>query len=93
MSFRTHALLTFNEFVHIPPLCPVIVAFARAQPRTKDWVRNSTLGYYICAWPFWGLSDHFYHGFVDEFRVWNYARSQQQILETMSRTLTGHEPG
>ncbi|MFQ6007512.1 MAG: choice-of-anchor D domain-containing protein, partial [Candidatus Zixiibacteriota bacterium] len=34
-----------------------------------------------------------FHGFVDEIRIWNHARSQTEIQATMHRTLSGDEPG
>jgi hypothetical protein len=34
-----------------------------------------------------------YYGLIDEFRIWNYARSQGQILSDMNQTLTGGESG
>ncbi|KAI9098190.1 7 transmembrane sweet-taste receptor of 3 GCPR-domain-containing protein [Phlyctochytrium arcticum] len=49
-------------------------------------------GFYLCHWPFWG-EYHWYKGFIDEFRVFNYTKSQQQIQSTMHRTLTGGEDG
>ncbi|KAI9098188.1 7 transmembrane sweet-taste receptor of 3 GCPR-domain-containing protein [Phlyctochytrium arcticum] len=49
-------------------------------------------GIYLCHWPFWG-HHHWYKGFIDEFRVFNYTKSQQQIQSTMHRTLTGSEDG
>jgi len=36
----------------------------------------------------WGL-----RGDIDELRMWNYARSQQEIVGTMYQTLTGNETG
>ena len=32
-------------------------------------------------------------GQIDEVRVWNYARTTEQIRESLFTTLTGHEPG
>src|SRR5262245_52121580 len=34
-----------------------------------------------------------FQGGIDEFRVWNTARTEQQIRETMFRRLNGNEPG
>ncbi len=38
----------------------------------------------------WG-SDAYFKGNIDEFRIWNVARSQKEIRQTMERTLTGTE--
>ncbi|MCL4788375.1 MAG: hypothetical protein KJ070_16525, partial [Verrucomicrobia bacterium] len=40
-----------------------------------------------------GYNDAPFHGLMDEVRVWNVQRSEEQIRETMSRKLTGREPG
>jgi len=34
-----------------------------------------------------------FRGQIDEFRVWNTARSREEILQTMGRTMAGTEPG
>ncbi|NET04933.1 MAG: hypothetical protein F6K16_09415 [Symploca sp. SIO2B6] len=34
-----------------------------------------------------------YHGKIDEVRIWNYARSQEQIQADKDRRLSGNEPG
>ncbi len=38
-------------------------------------------------------ASEFFGGTMDEVRIWNIARSQQQILQTMYRPLLGTEPG
>ena len=40
-----------------------------------------------------GRIDYFFHGLIDEVRVWNIARSQSQIKSDMHRKLHGNEPG
>jgi hypothetical protein len=35
----------------------------------------------------------YFHGKIDEVRLWNVARSPQEIQTDMTRTLTGREPG
>ena len=35
----------------------------------------------------------YFNGYIDEFRVWNVARTAAEISGTMSRTLTGAEAG
>ena len=35
----------------------------------------------------------YFNGNIDEFRVWNVARSQADIMATMGTTLVGNEPG
>ncbi|KAJ3188564.1 hypothetical protein HDU85_004278 [Gaertneriomyces sp. JEL0708] len=49
-------------------------------------------GLYLCHWPFWGPY-HWYKGFVDEFRVWNHARTPEQIRTHMHSSLQGTEEG
>ncbi|MFH0763486.1 MAG: LamG domain-containing protein [Candidatus Omnitrophota bacterium] len=34
-----------------------------------------------------------FHGLIDEVRIWNYARSQQQLQDYMNGPLTGNEQG
>jgi len=43
-------------------------------------IGKSNAGYYCCA-------------YVDEVRIWNYARTQSQIQEYMHKTLNGNESG
>jgi hypothetical protein len=40
-----------------------------------------------------GYSPAFFNGYIDEFRVWNVARSAADITRTMHTTLAGNEPG
>jgi len=40
-----------------------------------------------------GLDWHFFHGLIDEVRLWNIARTQEEILTTINTTLNGDEPG
>jgi hypothetical protein len=35
----------------------------------------------------------FFQGAIDEIRIWNYARTQQEIQDSMYYSLTGNEPG
>lgn len=37
--------------------------------------------------------NHFFNGFLDELRVWNYARSSAEIRSDMCRRLNGNESG
>jgi hypothetical protein len=39
------------------------------------------------------LGDDFFHGFIDEVRIWNYARTPSQIENSFGFTSTGSEPG
>ena len=43
----------------------------------------------VCSWSFW--SEVYHHGEVDEFRIWNKSRTQEEIISTMYTTLTGEE--
>ncbi|KAJ3181299.1 hypothetical protein HDU85_003605 [Gaertneriomyces sp. JEL0708] len=49
-------------------------------------------GLYLCHWPIWGPY-HWFKGFIDEFRVFNYARSRDEIQSTLFTILSGDEPG
>jgi hypothetical protein len=40
-----------------------------------------------------GYPPAFFNGRIDEFRVWNVARSAAEITSTMGHTLVGNEPG
>ncbi|KAJ3195477.1 hypothetical protein HK101_011980 [Irineochytrium annulatum] len=51
------------------------------------------LGLYMCAWPFWGAFEHNFKGFLDEFKIWNYPRTNAQIRSTMAVGLEGNEAG
>jgi hypothetical protein len=42
--------------------------------------------------PKWSSGEYF-HGAIDEIRIWNVARSAEQIQATMNKPLTGKEPG
>ena len=46
-------------------------------------------GFYRGGW----LTNEFVKGLIDEVRIWNYARTQEEIQGTMSVTLEGNEPG
>ncbi|KAJ3156314.1 hypothetical protein HDU89_004096 [Geranomyces variabilis] len=48
-------------------------------------------GLSLCHWPFYG--GHFYTGFVDEFRVFNYAREGSEIRSQLYAPMIGNEPG
>ncbi|KAI8587080.1 7 transmembrane sweet-taste receptor of 3 GCPR-domain-containing protein [Geranomyces variabilis] len=54
---------------------------------------NMLRGLCICHWPFWGPGAHYFHGFLDEFRIFNYSRSSAMIRETMHNKLRGNEVG
>ena len=41
----------------------------------------------------WERTSQYYNGSMDEVRLWNYARSQEQINETMNKKLKGDESG
>lgn len=40
-----------------------------------------------------GYDPAFFNGYIDEFRIWNVARSAADITRTMRTTLAGNEPG
>jgi len=40
-----------------------------------------------------GYPPAYFNGYIDEFRIWNVARSAADILSTMNHTLAGDEPG
>lgn len=35
----------------------------------------------------------YFNGYIDEFRLWNVARTQDEIMANMGHTLSGNEPG
>jgi hypothetical protein len=40
-----------------------------------------------------GYPPAYFNGEIDEFRIWNVARSASEIMSTMNHTLVGNEPG
>ena len=54
-------------------------------------LRNSDLGLYIGKAPWTGYNN--YNGQMDEIRLWNVARTQNQIQGSMHHTLSGNEAG
>ena len=40
-----------------------------------------------------GYPPNYFNGQIDEFRIWNVARSAAEIMSTMNHTLTGNEAG
>lgn len=46
-------------------------------------------GLMVCSWSFW--SEVYHMGLVDEFRIWNTSRTQEQIQASMYSTLQGDE--
>jgi len=54
---------------------------------TRYWVVGAT--YAGCI----GIYDWLWPGTLDEIRVWDYARSQDEIQSAMNTALTGNEPG
>jgi len=48
------------------------------------------IGGYRCCQTY---SNQYFKGFIDEVRIWNIGRTQAEIKNTMSSTLTGAEPG
>jgi len=54
-------------------------------------IRQSTYSVRIGAW--WGSDPNYFNGMLDELRVWNYARSQDQIQSAMLTELSGTELG
>lgn len=41
----------------------------------------------------WEVADQFFYGAIDEVRIWNVVRTQEQIQTTMNTTLSGTETG
>jgi len=39
------------------------------------------------------FASQYFRGYIDEVRVWKVGRTQEEIVSTMSKTLTGAEPG
>jgi hypothetical protein len=40
-----------------------------------------------------GYPPAYFNGYIDEFRIWNVARSASEIMSTMNHTLVGNESG
>ena len=45
----------------------------------------------VCSWSFW--SEVYHKGFIDELRIWNTSRTQEEVQENMYSSLTGNEEG
>jgi signal transduction histidine kinase/DNA-binding response OmpR family regulator len=58
---------------------------------TERHQRRNYLGRSNFPFEFSGDAD--FHGQLDEVRVWNHARSEEQIRTDRHKSLTGHEPG
>ncbi|KAI8822556.1 7 transmembrane sweet-taste receptor of 3 GCPR-domain-containing protein [Fimicolochytrium jonesii] len=59
---------------------------AAASSPTFPFTGHMLRGLHVCHWPFWG-KDHYFRGFLDEFRVFNYSRGPAQIRSTMYQKL------
>jgi len=42
---------------------------------------------------YWNETHGLFEGYIDEVRIWNYPRTQEEIQDKMSTTLSGNEPG
>ncbi len=45
----------------------------------------------VCSWSFW--SEVYHKGLIDDLRVWNYTRTQDEIKRDMHKRLSGSENG
>jgi len=54
---------------------------------------NFTAPVRIGNWPGGNAPTAFWNGQVDDFRIWNYAKSLQQIIDEKQCVLAGDEPG
>ncbi|KAJ3159207.1 hypothetical protein HDU86_001810 [Geranomyces michiganensis] len=74
----------------------VVSIYLNGQPAgsspTFPFTGNMFRGLHMCHWTFWG-PDHWFHGFLDEFRVFNHTRTGADIRSTMHQKLKGDEPG
>src|SRR5439155_22316440 len=53
-----------------------------------DTIQHAALGTALTTT---GVTNGFFSGVLDEARIWNYARNQQQIRDNMSRAITASE--
>ena len=65
---------------------------ARCTP-PRPTLAQKTLMTGMTALTIGGYPPAFFNGRIDEFRVWNVARSAAEIASTMGHTLVGNEPG
>ena len=63
---------------------------SKAAPTTSA---QKTLMTGMTALTIGGYPPAYFNGYIDEFRIWNVARSAADILSTMNHTLAGDEPG
>ena len=59
----------------------------------QDTIRNSQTDLLIGAVHTWGGIFQNFYGMIDEVRIWNYARSAQEINDFIFKELVGSEPG
>ncbi|MBM3239750.1 T9SS type A sorting domain-containing protein [Candidatus Poribacteria bacterium] len=56
--------------------------------------RTAPTSFYTADSSYWiGRVDNYWNGLIDEVRIWNIARTQEEIRATMNTTLKGNEPG
>jgi hypothetical protein len=88
--------LTLDEWAHLAGTYDgsTVRVFVNGQPVGTE-VKPDMAGVFLedfkaCVWPNGGS---FFSGAVDELRIWDHVRTDEEIADDHARSLTGNEPG
>ncbi|MBN1126777.1 MAG: hypothetical protein JXA82_17360 [Sedimentisphaerales bacterium] len=59
----------------------------------RGMINNSPVDLFFGSGRPSGDSSEYFKGYIDEIRIWNYIRGENQIYDNMHKRLTGQEPG
>ena len=83
-----HVAVTYDSSI-----CRLYVDGLFAEERAYDSPRNGGEYYNLYIGNQIGSHPEFHKGLIDEVRIWDYARTKEEIQADMSRSLTGEEQG
>ena len=83
-----HVAVTYNDSI-----CRLYVDGLFAEKRAYDSPVNGGEYYNLYIGNQIGSHPELYKGLIDEVRIWDYARTEEEIQADMSRSLTGEEQG
>ena len=67
------------------------IGIGRPSPTSTVETNERVRSLMICSWSFW--SEVYHKGFIDELRIWNTSRTQEEVQANMFDTLVGNEEG
>jgi hypothetical protein len=88
--------LTLGDWVHIAGTYDGtnVRVFVNGQPAASAIKPDSTpvsmADFRVCVWPYGGV---FFQGAIDELRIWNVVRTDEEIASHYTESLSGAEPG